>query len=258
MNDSSVIDIIPVPLEDIYVTVKTNNGKNITYTDCFECSLLRIIQLLILDLNGYENVDIKYLRSKTSNKQIINFFEKYPMCNNKLFENTDIRSEWASILNELDDIYYHRDIHGNLIDDYSKKNYEVDTIIENFINIFWNLFDLLDWKQYISIMPIERFMDIERYQIFFDLITKNFERDKYIVKIHIIEQYRCINNEIKSQSNSELTNFFSIFYSERDVIFLKSIIKVNNNNIWKWILYSWYYMDKDNLIDGHSEISNML
>ena len=101
-------------------------------------------------------------------------------------------------------------------------------------------------------------MDIERYQIFFDLITKNFERDKYIVKIHIIEQYRCINNEIKSQSNSELTNFFSIFYSERDVIFLKSIIKVNNNNIWKWILYSWYYMDKDNLIDGHSEISNML
>ena len=250
-------DIIPYPLSHIFVHVNTKSKENISYTDCFECSILRIIQLLILDLSGYENIDVSFLKTKTTNIKLINFFEKYPICGKSIFENVNIRSEWSSLLNEISDIYYHRDIHGELSNNYNGKYYEIDTIIENFINIFWYFFNMIDWEKYNSIMPIKRFMDINRYQIFLDLITKNFMRENYTVKIHMTNLYKRNNNMIKSHSNHEIEDFFNTFYGNNDIILMDSMITVNNENIWKWMMYSLYDKDDDNLIDGHSEITSI-
>lgn len=242
MDNKSIVDIIPYPLKDIYVIVKTTNDKYITYTDCFECSMLSIIHLLILDLNGYENIDVNFLKTKTTNKKLIEFFEKYQSWHNDISENTEMRNKWSTILNEIDGIYYHRDSDGNLTNDYSKKHYEIDTIVENVINIFSHIFDLVDWKKYELLIPVKRFIDSKHYQMCFDIITKNFEREGYVVTIKINNLYMKRKNDIKSYCNN------------KDIIFVVSMIKVNNDNIWGWVLHSCYNIGEDNLIDGHSEI----
>lgn len=182
--------------ERIYVD---NDGTIYGFEDCVENSFLQLIYLLNIDINNPLQIDLEFLKSKTNNEQLIDFFTKYPNYNEYSI-NMTCRNEWGKIVSCLPNQYYiiKKDKFRTRTYCKSKDNYkfnkfneyfyELIPLMENFINIINHFFNIN-----LENIPIIDYFDSCYYQKYLDIIASYFSREQFIIKFNIFHIFDSRN-----------------------------------------------------------------
>lgn len=120
----------PIEFERIQLVDTTPGGKNISYTDCMESSVLRFVQLLLcdtrsLDGNGVPTkVDLELMRSRVSDADVRAYFEQHPKILPTWHEyledepGFEARQAWARVVTRKPYFTYKRSTTGVYLNDW--------------------------------------------------------------------------------------------------------------------------------------------
>jgi hypothetical protein len=240
-----LINIIPEPVEYGLITYKTFENESIenktvedeitiSYTDCFEISLLRFLHL-VFGKDGEINLD--YLNTFMDDSEQCNRLYKYFINNNMYYVPDEYykskdgfveRANWCKFLNESKCFHYKK-----------SGKYELCASIENLVTFFKTFFP--------------------KIQIKTELLELNYENIK---KNKIFQNYRDVLGEIYSQLNFNYNFEVSLRYKieyKPDKIYMMLIQKIYVDEflLYEWEIYQFYGRSEDIIterITGHSEL----
>jgi len=128
---------------EVTVPLHANPEITISYTDCHEVSLLRLLQMFLVDVNNPTTIDAELAKQKIQQgSPILDFLLKHPVIySNRDFrrgsEVIQIRADWAWLMNGGDPRFFQYKWHGEA---------EFKANIENFVGFFRVFFPQIEYN----------------------------------------------------------------------------------------------------------------
>lgn len=148
----------PSPIIFKKVVISRENGEtSLEYTDCVETSFLRVLQVLLSDLQDPSTINLTRLRSMTHDAGLIGFFTAHPRIHRNTFyydtnEGQELRTEWAIFLSNRGFIY-------------NKGEFEVRSTLKNVFSLFHYFFPSIQFQNPIPLTHNQAFYQSELNKI---------------------------------------------------------------------------------------------
>ena len=230
---SSLLHSIPEPVTYGPVTIN-NDDTLITYTDCFEISLLRFLHLVFGE-NCHINMDnlAKYMDDSDHCNQLFDFFKEH----NTYYltadyydtkDGFDERTRWCQLLND------------SKLFNYKKYNkYEVCASYQNLFTFFINYFPKIKISKEQLTIDYNNITTEKLFQNYLDIMTQIIAHLQFAHNLDVSLKYT-----VKYEDNTIFMNIVKKIY-------------VNKYPIYEWEIYQYYSIEDKiigNRVTGHSDL----